>query len=71
VNGKEIRDLAREKMGAACRVCPICNGVVYAGQVPGMGGTGRGRACLLTGCGSIDDIEGRIIYKYIFSGQTF
>lgn len=44
MNIKELKDSAREKMGSTCRICPVCNGVVCAGQVPGMGGAGRGRA---------------------------
>ncbi|SDP73059.1 alpha-hydroxy-acid oxidizing protein [Desulforhopalus singaporensis] len=39
---KDIRDKARELMEPHCRVCPICNGKVCAGQVPGMGGLGSG-----------------------------
>lgn len=35
--------MARGKLGGACCVCPICNGIVCAGQVPGMGGTGQAR----------------------------
>jgi 4-hydroxymandelate oxidase len=39
---KEIRDNARKLMEPHCRVCPICNGKVCSGQVPGMGGLGSG-----------------------------
>jgi len=39
---QEIRDKARKLMEPYCRVCPICNGKVCAGQVPGMGGLGSG-----------------------------
>lgn len=35
---KEIRNIAREKLKGYCRVCPICNGIACAGEVPGMGG---------------------------------
>lgn len=35
---KEVRNIAREKMKGFCRVCPVCNGVACAGEVPGMGG---------------------------------
>ncbi|MCX7781705.1 MAG: alpha-hydroxy-acid oxidizing protein [Negativicutes bacterium] len=35
---------AREKFRGACRVCPVCNGIVCAGEVPGMGGLGTGSA---------------------------
>lgn len=38
MNLKEIRNTAREKMKGFCRVCPVCNGVACAGEVPGMGG---------------------------------
>ncbi len=41
---KSIRATAREKLKGYCRVCPVCNGVVCAGEVPGMGGTGSGSA---------------------------
>jgi isopentenyl diphosphate isomerase/L-lactate dehydrogenase-like FMN-dependent dehydrogenase len=38
----EIRDRAREQMKGYCRVCPVCDGRVCAGEVPGMGGLGTG-----------------------------
>lgn len=41
---KEIRKTARELMTGFCRVCPVCNGKVCAGEVPGMGGLGTGTA---------------------------
>jgi 4-hydroxymandelate oxidase len=37
-----LRTTAREKFRGACRVCPVCNGVACAGEVPGMGGVGTG-----------------------------
>jgi hypothetical protein len=37
---KAIRDKAREMMKGYCRVCPVCDGRVCAGEVPGMGGLG-------------------------------
>lgn len=40
MNIGEIRKIAREKMKGYCRVCPECNGIACAGEVPGMGGTG-------------------------------
>ncbi len=39
-----IRNTARELMQGHCRVCPVCNGRVCAGEVPGMGGLGTGAA---------------------------
>ena len=41
---KEIRKTARERMKGYCRVCPVCDGKACAGEVPGMGGLGTGRA---------------------------
>jgi len=41
---KEIKDNARELMKGFCRVCPVCDGRVCAGEVPGMGGVGTGSA---------------------------
>lgn len=37
-----LKTEAREKFRGSCRVCPVCNGVVCAGEVPGMGGLGTG-----------------------------
>lgn len=39
MNLKEVRTVARGKMKGYCRVCPVCNGVACAGEVPGMGGS--------------------------------
>ncbi len=39
-----IREIARQKLSPACKVCPECNGVACAGKVPGMGGVGTGRS---------------------------
>lgn len=41
---KEVRNVARENMKGFCRVCPVCNGVACAGEVPGMGGSVTGSA---------------------------
>jgi isopentenyl diphosphate isomerase/L-lactate dehydrogenase-like FMN-dependent dehydrogenase len=35
---------AREKLYPLCRVCPECDGVACAGEVPGMGGIGSGKS---------------------------
>ena len=40
----KIRKVAKERMKGYCRVCPVCNGVACAGEVPGMGGIGSGAA---------------------------
>ena len=42
MNLQEVKQAAREKMKGYCRVCKECNGVVCAGEVPGMGGVGTG-----------------------------
>lgn len=39
---QEIRARARERMKGFCRVCPVCDGRVCAGETPGMGGIGTG-----------------------------
>jgi 4-hydroxymandelate oxidase len=39
---KTLKATARESMKGYCRACPVCNGVVCAGEVPGMGGAGTG-----------------------------
>lgn len=38
----DVRQVARKKFAGSCRVCPVCNGVACAGEVPGMGGVGTG-----------------------------
>ncbi|PKU26258.1 alpha-hydroxy-acid oxidizing enzyme [Telmatospirillum siberiense] len=40
----EVLRVAREKLYPRCRVCPECNGVACAGEVPGFGGIGSGAA---------------------------
>lgn len=40
----EVLRVAREKLYPRCRVCPECNGVACAGEVPGFGGLGSGQA---------------------------
>lgn len=39
---QEILKIAREKLKGFCKVCPRCDGVACAGEVPGMGGVGTG-----------------------------
>jgi len=39
---QKIYENARKLMKGYCRVCPECNGVACAGEVPGMGGLGTG-----------------------------
>ncbi|MCX7913951.1 MAG: alpha-hydroxy-acid oxidizing protein [Thermodesulfovibrionales bacterium] len=39
---RELRKVAKERLKGFCRVCDVCNGVVCAGEVPGMGGIGTG-----------------------------
>jgi isopentenyl diphosphate isomerase/L-lactate dehydrogenase-like FMN-dependent dehydrogenase len=38
----EVLRVAREKLYPHCRVCPECDGVACAGEVPGFGGIGTG-----------------------------
>jgi isopentenyl diphosphate isomerase/L-lactate dehydrogenase-like FMN-dependent dehydrogenase len=37
-----LRKNAKERLKGYCRVCPVCDGRVCAGEVPGMGGVGTG-----------------------------
>ena len=39
----DVLRVAREKLYPVCRVCPQCDGVACAGEVPGMGGIGSGK----------------------------
>jgi isopentenyl diphosphate isomerase/L-lactate dehydrogenase-like FMN-dependent dehydrogenase len=41
---KKVLKNARINLNGSCRVCPSCNGVACAGEVPGMGGKGTGEA---------------------------
>jgi isopentenyl diphosphate isomerase/L-lactate dehydrogenase-like FMN-dependent dehydrogenase len=40
----DVLKVAREKLYPRCRVCPECDGVACAGEVPGMGGIGSGKS---------------------------
>ncbi|MCC3867223.1 alpha-hydroxy-acid oxidizing protein [Terrisporobacter mayombei] len=44
MNYKDMLKEARENLNGSCRVCKACNGVVCAGEVPGMGGKDTGSA---------------------------
>lgn len=44
MNYKDMMKEARENLNGSCRVCKACNGVVCAGEVPGMGGKDTGSA---------------------------
>lgn len=44
MNYKEVLKNAKSNLNGSCRVCPICNGKVCSGEVPGMGGKGTGEA---------------------------
>jgi len=66
MNIKEIRKAAREKMKGYCRVCPECNGVACAGDVPGMGGTGTATSFK----SNVEDLKKvRLILKTIHSAK--
>ncbi len=41
---KKIRDRARNNFQGACAVCPRCDGIHCAGEVPGVGGIGTGES---------------------------
>jgi len=42
MNIREVREEARKRFNGICRVCRECNGVVCAGEFPGIGGVGSG-----------------------------
>ena len=42
MNVKEVRQEAKKRFNGICRVCHECNGVVCAGEFPGIGGVGTG-----------------------------
>lgn len=44
MNYKEVLKNAKANLNGSCRVCPVCNGKVCSGEVPGMGGKGTGEA---------------------------
>lgn len=44
MNYKEVLKNAKTNLNGSCRVCPVCNGKVCSGEVPGMGGKGTGEA---------------------------
>lgn len=44
MNYSDILKNAKANLNGACRVCPVCNGKVCSGEVPGMGGKGTGEA---------------------------
>ncbi len=54
---KEVQNNARNLMKNFCRVCPVCNGIACAGEVPGMGGLG-------TGSSFIDNVKGLAANKF-------
>lgn len=44
MNYSDVRKEARVNLNNSCKVCNVCNGIVCAGEVPGMGGKGTGNA---------------------------
>jgi isopentenyl diphosphate isomerase/L-lactate dehydrogenase-like FMN-dependent dehydrogenase len=40
----DVKKNAKLNLNGSCRVCPVCNGKVCSGEVPGMGGKGTGEA---------------------------
>ncbi len=42
MNFTEMKEKARINFAGRCRVCPVCNGVACAGEIPGMGGVRTG-----------------------------
>jgi len=44
MNLSEIKERAKERLRGICAVCRVCDGVVCAGWVPGIGGVGTGQS---------------------------
>ncbi len=44
MNVKEARQEAKKRFNGLCCVCPVCDGVVCAGEFPGIGGRRHGVA---------------------------
>ena len=44
MDSETLRKLGKEKLGKACRICPLCDGRACAGEIPGMGGVGTARS---------------------------
>lgn len=53
---KDMLKNARENLNKSCRVCKSCNGVVCAGEVPGMGGKGSGSS-FIENFNSLDKVK--------------
>lgn len=53
---KDVLKNAKEKFDGTCRVCKDCNGVVCAGEVPGMGGKASGSS-FIENRKSINDVK--------------
>ena len=56
MNYKDMLKEARENLNGSCKVCKACNGVVCAGEVPGMGGKDTGSA-FIQNFKSLQDIK--------------
>ena len=56
MNYKDMLKEARESLNGSCKVCKACNGVVCAGEVPGMGGKDTGSA-FIQNFKSLQDIK--------------
>jgi hypothetical protein len=67
VDLKEIRAKARELAKGSCRVCPVCDGRICAGEVPGMGGalTGASFKANVSSLAAIK-LNARLVHKVSF-----
>lgn len=55
----ELLSAARINFNGKCRVCPDCNGRACAGEVPGMGGCGKGRS-FINNCDALESLHVRM-----------
>ncbi|SHH77765.1 FMN-dependent dehydrogenase, includes L-lactate dehydrogenase and type II isopentenyl diphosphate isomerase [Clostridium collagenovorans DSM 3089] len=56
MNYNEVLKSAKENLNGSCRVCKACNGITCAGEVPGMGGKGTGKAFTIN-YDSLDEVK--------------
>ena len=70
MNYNDMLKEARKNLNGSCRVCKVCNGVVCAGEVPGMGGKETGCA-FIQNFKSLQDIKinMRVIHN-VFNPDT-
>ena len=68
----EMRSAAKMNLNGTCRVCPVCDGRVCAGEVPGMGGKGTGSAFMANVSSlAADKLNMRLIHEAAKPDMSF